>query len=168
MCKCIFVPLSKPLLPVKTWMVDWAMIVILPLWMSIQHCCLLSTTVLFFPLFSYSFFFSNEVSSAFFHQRSLVLSRKFKLAVKRLVPLLGVAICPLLQSPYLLICVMPANTHEGVCVCVCVCVSECSMMGPSCSSLYWLFSCCWDWCWCGGSGLCAVQWYVLNVIAVHN
>ncbi len=136
MCKYIFVPLSKPLLPVKTWMVDWAMIVILPLWMSIQHCCLLSTTVLFFPLFSYSFFFSNEVSSAFFHQRSLVLSRKFKLAVKRLVPFLGVAICPLLQSPYLLICVMPANTHEGVCVCVCVCVCACVRV---CLSAVW-----WD------------------------
>lgn len=120
---------------------------------DIVVCCL-QLVWSFFLLF-YPFFFSYEVSSAFFHQRSLFFSRKFKLAVKRQIPALA-AICPLLHSPYLFICVMPLNTHKGVCVCL----SECSLMGPSCSSRCWLFSCCWVWCWCGGSGLCAVQWYV--------
>ncbi len=129
-----------------------------------------------FPLFSYSFFFSNEVSSAFFHQRSLVLSRKFKLAVKKISSIAWSSHFPS-SSISLPVDLCYASKDSWRCVCVCACVracgacvhvSECSMMGPSCSSLYWLFSCCWDWCWCGGSGLCAVQWYVLNAEAVHN
>lgn len=44
------------------------------------------------------------------------MSCKFKLAVKRQITLLQATICLLLQLPYLVICVMPANTHEDVCV----------------------------------------------------
>lgn len=58
-------------------------------WFNLPECLLKDyLTLLFavyilfgsFSLLSYPFFFSYEVSSAFFHQRSLVLSSKLKLA----------------------------------------------------------------------------------------
>ncbi len=80
-----------------------------------------------FPLFSYSFFFSNEVSSAFFHQRSLVLSRKFKLAVKKISSIAWSSHFPSSSISLPVDLCYASKDSCGVCVCVCVrvCVRAC-------------------------------------------
>ncbi len=80
-----------------------------------------------FPLFSYSFFFSNEVSSAFFHQRSLVLSRKFKLAVKKISSIAWSSHFPSSSISLPVDLCYASKDSCGVCVCVCVraCMRAC-------------------------------------------